>query len=361
MACRLSDPRVWSPADPDARYRLHLQLDDGRGGIEETAYDFAFRSFEARDQRFFFNGEDHFLRGINRHEDHPVHGPLYTPEAFDEEEVLLRDLHVDFVRPGHYPVDVRILQRLEEIGLLIVGEVPVYQLNTLQLMWPGLRKLAKEALEVMILRDYNRPGIVMWSISNEIHPWFLAASSFTRKLYKAAKALDPVRPVMMARVSGPFPLSILDLFDRACGKVDVVGINQYAGWYWGETGDATRLIKRVRGLHPKQTWMISEYGAGAELGEHLDQPPGEESTRDHSYTEEYQVYYHRQHLDQFYKLPYIRGIMPWVLADFLMEWNPKTGNPHPVNLTNLKGLVSRDRKRKAVFDVVAEYYRRDDF
>jgi hypothetical protein len=209
----------------------------------------------------------------------------------------------------------------------------------------------------MIARDYNRPCVVMWSVSNEIHPWFMAASSFVRDLRRTAKAYDPARPVMVARVTLPFPLTLLDVFDRVSGKVDAVGINQYVGWYFGKTHQAKRVISSVHARHPKQTYMISEYGADGLLGCHQAHPPGEEPTRDHSYTEEYQNYFHEQHLRQFEQMEFIRGVMPWVLSDFRMEWSPNTGKPHPIRLMNLKGLVSYAREPKALFKLISDHYR----
>ena len=49
--------------------------------------------------------------------------------------------------------------------------------------------------------------------------------------------------------------------------------------------------------------------------------------------------------------------MPWVLSDFRMEWTPATGDPHPVRLTNLKGLTNGYRQPKEAFDVVKQFYR----
>lgn len=348
----------WSPDTPDHRYRLYVELTSPTGRAHRVGYDFAFRRFEARDKRFFLNGNDCFLRGINRHEDHPEAGPIFQEDIIAEEIDLIDELDANFVRSGHYPNDVRVLKALEEAGMMIVEEIPVYQLDSLQLASERLRRYAAEALEGMIIRDYNRPGVVMWSIANEIHSWFPVATRFVRRLYDRVKQLDPDRPVMMARVTWPFPGTILDRFDYACGVVDVVGINQYLGWYFGDTYEAKDRIESIHDLHPEKTWFISEYGAGALRGRHTPDPPTEEPRRHHSYSEEFQAFYHREHLTQFDELPFIRGVMPWVLSDFRMEWTPSTGDPHPVRLTNLKGLTNDRRAPKEAFRVVRDFYSR---
>ena len=107
--------------------------------------------------------------------------------------------------------------------------------------------------------------------------------------------------------------------------------------------------------------MLSEFGAGAVAGHHLDPGTvGPESNHNHSYSEEYQTWLLEAHLDAAHEAG-IDGTMPWVLADFHMEWNPSTGDPHPVAWTNLKGLCTHDRTPKESYDAVQAYYQDPDF
>ncbi|PIU64987.1 MAG: hypothetical protein COS84_07550 [Armatimonadetes bacterium CG07_land_8_20_14_0_80_40_9] len=347
-------PQLWSPRHPEHLYRFHLRLTNVKGKAETVAYDFAFRSFEAKDGCFYLNGKDTFLKGVNRHEDHPEYGPVYNETVMKKDIALLGKLQVNFTRPGHYPNDVRVLKALEKEGIMLAEEIPVYQLNGRQMANSVLIERAQHALQLMIVRDYNRPGIVIWSVANEIHNWERAAPKFIQILYDTAKLLDPSRPVMVAALTIPF----LSRMDISSGKVDVIGINEYFGWYVGKTTEAMDYLKKIQSRFPDKTLIISEYGAGALLGRHIKKEPGEEPVNNHSYSEEFQVFFHRQHLQQFAQLPFIRGVMPWVLADFRMQWTPHTGKPHPVKLMNLKGLLSDKRIPKAVFNLIAETYQR---
>ena len=345
------EPRPWSPETPDARYRLRVRVTDGGGG-ETVAYDFALKTFVAESGRFLLNGTDRFLRGINRHEDHPEHGSVFDEEVVARDVELIDRMGADFCRPGHYPNDVRVLRALEAAGVMLAEEIPVYQLDDRQLADPVLVDRATRALERLITRDANRPGVVMWSISNEIWAWSAAAPAFLQALYDTAKALDPARPVMIATVTAPF----LSELDRSSGVVDVIGLNEYFGWYYGTTAEVGTHLDTVHALFPDRTWFISEYGAGALHGRHQDEPPGEEDVLDHSYSEEYQRWFHEQHLAAFAERDFVRGVMPWVFSDFRMQWTPHTGDPHPADRTNLKGLVSAERVPKASYDLLSEWY-----
>lgn len=342
-------PPIWSPETPENVFTLAVKV--SRAGHAATdCYTFAFKTFTAERGRFLLNGRDRFLRGMNRHEEHPATGPVFDAGLLASDVKLLTQLHVDFLRPGHYPNDVRTLQAFEQAGIMLAEEVPVYQLDDEQLGDAVLAAQAARAVQTMILRDFNRPGVVMWSLANEIHNWVPNAPAFIQALRDAAKALDP-RPVMVAAVTIP-PLTTKDI---SSGIADVVGVNEYWGWYVGRTDDASEYLETVHALFPERTFLISEYGADALYGRRLDGAPAEESVAGHSYSEDFQVYFHERHLDQFERLAFVRGVMPWVFADFRYQWTPTTGD-HPIAGRNLKGLVDFDRRPKAAFRILAERY-----
>ncbi|MCA9694420.1 MAG: hypothetical protein KC636_32890 [Myxococcales bacterium] len=351
LTAQLDAPARWSPEAPESVYRLQLRL-VADGQAETVAYDVAFREFTVDSGRLYLNDEDRFLRGINRHEDHPVHGPVFRDDVMARDLELITALGADFCRPGHYPNDVRVLQALERAGVMIAEEVPIYQLDDLHMKDPDVVDLSRRALTRMILRDFNRPGVVMWSVANELLSWVGPAAGFTAGLVDLAHALDPDRPVMVAAITAP-PLSDND---KASGYADVIGVNHYWGWYIGETGDAGPHLDEVHERFPMHAIFVSEYGAGALLGTTLDGAPAEEPTGDHSYSEEWQAWFHERHLEQIAAREFVRGAMPWVLADFRMQWTPTTGKPHPLELTNLKGLVSQERLEKQAFGRVADRY-----
>jgi beta-glucuronidase len=346
-------PQMWDPEHPDQTYRMNVTIEQD-GVVETVSVDFAFRTVEATAGRLLLNGVDRFLHGINRHEDLPDKGPVFDADVMAADVAAMKDLGVDFARTAHYPNDVRTLRALEAAGILLAEEIPVYQFDNEQLADPVLLDKASRALRRMIHRDINRPAIGLWSIANEVWTFADTAPAFLRALRSVAREVDPDRPVMAAMLSAP-ALSYSEV-DLGPAEVDVIGINEYYGWYFNQTSELGDLLDAAHARFPDKTLIVSEYGCDALRARHGYGAPGEEPVDDHSYSEEYQAWFHRQHMRQMSDRDFIRGVAPWVLADFRMQWSPATGKPHPVLKTNLKGLMDAWRHPKAAYDVVKAAY-----
>lgn len=350
--------QTWSPKTPDMVYVLELKVEIPGLDYETVAYDFGFRDFSAGDGRFSLNGEDVYLHGLNRHEDHPELGPVFDEVVTGGDLTKMVEVNANFVRPGHYPNDVRTLQLMESAGLMLAEEIPVYQLDGDQQADPVLLNLAVQALKRMIIRDSNRPSIVMWSVQNEIWTFVEQSEAFVSTLADTARALDPTRPVMAAIVTIPV-ISFSDI-DVGVRPVDVVGINEYYGWYDSTTSELSAYLDRAHEAYPDKTFFLSEYGCGARHGRRELQAMHEESINNHSYSEDFQWWFHMKHLSSAQERDWIRGVMPWVFADFRMQWNPSTGAPHPADRTNLKGIFDGNRKPKPIFELYRQAYGASD-
>lgn len=358
----LPDAGAWSPETPDAVYRLNARVRDWHDPMtgmperppEDVGIDFAFKRFQATGERFVLNGQDRYLRGINRHEDHPKHGPVFDAATITNDVAAMHALGVNFCRPAHYPNDTRTLRALEAAGILLAEEVPVYQWDGKQLATPVLVDRADRALRRMIVRDVNRPAVAMWSIANEVWSFVPEAVPFFDRLAATAHAMDPDRPVMAALLAAPV-VSFSDA-DAAPEAVDVIGVNEYLGWYTGTVDELGDTLDAVRARYPGKTIFLSEFGAGALRGRHQFEWPAAETIDNHSYTEEFQARFLESHLVAAGERPFVRGTMPWLLADFRMQWTPTTGKPHPVPGYNLKGVLDAWRQPKLAYNALREAY-----
>ncbi|MCB9479673.1 MAG: hypothetical protein H6683_08315 [Deltaproteobacteria bacterium] len=335
--------RRWSREAPENQYQLALigSLDDG----DAFSVEFGYRTFEVSGTDLHLNGEKDFWRGINRHSDYPEVGPTETPESIEREVELMKELHVNHTRPGHYPVDPRLLDALADAGITVVEETPVYQWYFGQMKDEALLDLATTQLAEVIERDKNNPAILAWSVGNEFANFWPSSAVLVQTMHDVAKYYDPDRATMAVLAES---VCIVPL-DFAGAIVDIIGQNQYNGWYRGSLDEIDECMDTMHRLNPDKPMIASEFGAGALYGRHLpdDVEPGPElDYHDHSYTEEFQAFFLDTHLDAILSNDYISGVMPWVLADFRMEWDPSTGNPHPADKTNLKGLVTHDRQNK---------------
>jgi len=343
-------PARWSREHPENCYTLTVEETAGGDGATVR---FGHRTFALDGDAMFLNGERDYWWGINRHSDYPDNGSVETPATIAREISIIEDLNANHVRPGHYPVDPRILDGLRDAGVTILEEVPVYQLAIGQLADPDLIATGAHQLGEMIERDKNNPAILAWSVGNEYWNFLPGAGTLTEALSAEARRLDPSRPVA-AVITIP---SCVVPIDFALEHVDIIGLNQYYGWYFGSLPDAGRCFDIIHRMYPDKPIVATEFGAGAVAGDHLEGDPGPEPLNDHSYTEEWQAWFLAEQFDMLLARDYLSGTMPWVMADFRMEWFPGTGNPHPAEDMNLKGLLSHDRAtRKLSFDTVAGIY-----
>ncbi len=352
---RIEGVRPWSPADPSNMFVLEVEV-KSTSGTETQSVETGFRKFEFRGSGAYLNGKRIFLRGINRHEDDPVTGAVQTEARIAEDLALLGGMNINFVRTSHYPDDPRWLDACDRAGILILGEIPLYQAG-----W-GVKSLraaeknrlylnAARVLAEMIERDSNHPSVIIWSIADETWTFFPGIRRLHKRLKRVAKLFDPERPVTFALVMVPY-FNISPLFDMTGSLADVIAVNQYFGWYFGESEEVGDLLDRAHKKWPDKPVLVTELGAGAVIGLEPGRsfPVGYGTTRD--FTEQYQAKHLKTQFEIILEKPYVVGVAPWVFADFRDDKRPN----NPVPNMNLKGIVNYRREKKASFEVVAETY-----
>jgi beta-glucuronidase len=292
------------------------------------------------------NGKPIFLRGITMHEEELGANPVraMTPAAA---RALLTEikqgLHGNFVRLAHYAHSEVTTRMADEMGLLVWSEVPVYW--RVAFANPATLENARTQLRENILRDRNRASIILWSVANET-PINEARNAFLRALVADVRALDDSRLVTAALLSGREG-KIQTITDPLVADLDVLAINTYNGWY---TPDPLASLPNLEWRSPATKPLIfSEFGADAQAGYH------DTVAAPHKFSEEYQAEYYRQTLAMAAKVPFLRGLSPWLLKDFR---SPRRQHPVFQQGWNRKGLISPTGQRKLAFDVLAEDYAR---
>ena len=125
-------------------------------------------------------------------------------------------------------------------------------------------------------------------------------------------------------------------------KLDVIGDNEYIGWYDGLPSKADHLVWKCAYDKPV---IISEFGAGALYGKH-----GDDLTR---WTEEYQANVYRHQVNMLRKVSFIKGMTPWILIDFR---SPRRVLPDIQDFWNRKGLISDRGEKKQAFYILQKFY-----
>ncbi|HYJ46443.1 MAG TPA: glycoside hydrolase family 2 TIM barrel-domain containing protein [Pyrinomonadaceae bacterium] len=326
---------LWSPENPKL-YQTKLSAD-----ADSVTDRIGFRSIETRGTDILLNGKPIFLRGICIHEEAPLRGG----RAFSDTDarILLgwaKELGANFVRLAHYPHNEQMTRLADELGIMVWSEIPVYW----TILWdnPETFENARNQLGEMITRDRNKASVILWSVANET-PVGEARNRFLKGLVDHARSLDPTR-LLTAANERHYADPNTQVVDDPLGEyLDVLGCNEYVGWYDGPPEKADHLTWKVMLNKPL---VISEFGGDAQFGRH-----GDKKAR---WTEEYQRDVYEHQIAMLRRIPGLRGMSPWILTDFR---SPRRPLPGIQDFFNRKGLISSRGDRKQAFYVLQSFYR----
>ena len=186
MAFSMGSIRRWEPDNP-VLYDLRTELLAEGKVVDTVITRVGFREAEFRKDGFYLNGKKIKLRGLCRSQAFPYVG-YAMPDSMQIEDanILKNELGVNAVRAANYPQSPAFLNRCDELGLLVVCEIPGSR-------YIGNIKWKNQELQntkEMILQNRNHPSIVLWSIrvgeSEE-------DDDFNRRISGLVRKLDPDR------------------------------------------------------------------------------------------------------------------------------------------------------------------------
>ena len=324
----------WSPETPKL-YKVVIRA--GQDSIDELM---GFRTIEVRGTEILLNGKAIFLRGICIHAEAPYRtGRAYSDK--DAETLLgwVKELGGNFARLAHYPHAETMLRAADRMGVLVWSENPVYW--AVQFENPKVLAKAEQQLDEEINTSRNHAAIVLWSMANET-PNTPARTQFISTLASRARSLDATRLITAALlVRAHANTKIID--DPLGQALDVIGFNEYIGWYEGHPENADNMEWQISYQKPL---IVSEFGGDAKAGLH-----GNESER---WTEEYQANIYRHQLPMLNKIAQLRGMSPWLLMDFRSPNRPLAGIQDEFNR---KGLISDQGVKKKAFFILQNAYK----
>ncbi len=335
-----SDKRLqlWSPDHPKL-YKVEIESSAG-GSQDKIEDEIGFRSIAVRGHDILLNGAPIFLRGVSIHEEAPYRSGRAYSDA-DARTLLgwAKELGANFVRLAHYPHNEPMLRMADHMGLMVWSEIPVYW----SIAWdnPATLANAQNQLTDNITRDKNRASIVIWSVGNET-PVTDARTKFMQTLVKTARGLDSTR-LLAAALQVQHRDGTTRVIDDPLGRdLDVLGCNEYIGWYEGKPEDADKANWQSPYDKPL---IMSEFGGSARSGWH--------GNSDVRFTEEWQEDLYKHQTAMLDRIPFLRGTSPWILMDFR---SPRRLLPGVQDYYNRKGLVSDQGMKKKAFYVLKKWY-----
>jgi beta-galactosidase len=161
--------------------------------LDEDSRRVGFRTAKFTEQGFQLNGRMVKLRGLNRHQTYPyVGGAMPARVQRRDAQILKSVLKCNVVRTSHYPPSRHFLDACDELGLLVIEEIPGWQ-HVGDDAW---QVLAIDNVRLMIERDQSRPAIILWSVrineSRDFHDFYVKTNAL-------AHQLDPTRQTIGVR------------------------------------------------------------------------------------------------------------------------------------------------------------------
>ncbi|KAK7993030.1 Beta-galactosidase [Apiospora saccharicola] len=222
----IKNPHKWTAETPYL-YTLVLSAKD-----VHVAHKVGFRRAELIDGVFCVNGNPVKIRGVNRHEHHPVSGRAVPYEFLRRDLHLMKFYNINAVRTSHYPNDPRLYELADELGFWVmdeadlechgfgeVGDDPASFTSDN----PDWKEAYVDRARQMVMRDRNHACIIMWSLGNEA---FYGRNH--QAMYDEIKKLDSTR---LVHYEQDYDAKTADIYSRMYTSVDdMIKYGEEEGW-----------------------------------------------------------------------------------------------------------------------------------
>jgi len=179
--------KLWDLTHPNL-YSVHVRLLRGTQLLDQDKRTLGFREAQFTGHGFELNGKVIKLRGLDRHQTFPFVGQAMPgrPQRSDA-RILRHKLKCNIVRTSHYPQSRHFLDACDEMGLLVLEEIPGWQ----HIGDESWKQISIDNVSRMIRRDWNHPSIILWGVrineSRDDHDFYTRTNALAHRL-------DPSRP-----------------------------------------------------------------------------------------------------------------------------------------------------------------------
>jgi len=333
----IASPHLWDGVADPYLYQTFTEIYADTNLTDVVSQSLGFRWFNVDPTNgFFLNGRHYDLHGVSMHQDWLDRGWAIGGPERAANFALLKEIGATALRLSHYQHDEETYRLADRNGIILWSEIPLINYITES---PAFYASARQQMTEMIRQKYNHPAIVCWGLFNEIT---LSSGPVTTNLVSQLAQLvaqeDSTRPSTAAANSSDN--------DPTTTYSQLLAFNKYFGWYNGAVGDFGPWADNIHANYPDRCIGVSEYGAGANIYQHGENPVTEPANAGPYHPEEYQNLYHESHWLQMKARPYLWCKFIWNLFDFAADGRSEGG----ITGRNDKGLITYDRQiRKDAF------------
>ena len=189
LESKLSDIKLWDIDNPNLYLLKTIYREDDIYEKYETK--FGFRKAIFKNDGFYLNDKKRKIIGVNRHQSYPYIGYAATKSLqIDDADIIKYQIGVDVVRTSHYMQDENFLNRCDEIGLLVIDEIPGWQNINDDKIWKDMHF---KNVEMMAKTAFNHPSVISHGVrideSKDDYSLYLKSNQIAHDIDKARQTL----------------------------------------------------------------------------------------------------------------------------------------------------------------------------
>jgi hypothetical protein len=246
LSLTITNPGLWSVEHPNL-YTAGIEIMDAGKQTDHQSVTFGIRTLHfSAAEGFKLNGIPMLLKGGCIHHDNGLLGAASIDRAEERKVELLKANGYNAVRCAHNPPSEAFLDACDRLGLLVIDEAFDQWIKPKN---PDdyhrfFEEWSERDIASMVLRDRNHPGIIAWSIGNEIRERADEQGvEIARQLKSYVRQHDDTRPVTAA---------VNDFWDnphykwgqsaKAFEPLDIAGYNYM---WWEYENDIAQYPERI--------------------------------------------------------------------------------------------------------------------
>lgn len=166
----INNPKLWSAEKPHL-YPFSIDLKTSRE-TEHFDYHVGVKRVEVVGEVFKINGKNVKLRGVNRHDHHPVTGRYVDDATYEQDIALMKQANINFLRTSHYPDREYLYELCDKWGIYVMDEANQEShgygyANRVMGEDPAWKDAHVDRAVSLVQRDKNHPCVIFWSLGNE--------------------------------------------------------------------------------------------------------------------------------------------------------------------------------------------------
>lgn len=198
LTLHIPDGKIWSAENPYL-YQCNVRLIKNDIVSDEETVAFGLRTIDWNPKGLFINGKETLLRGACVHHDNGILGACCFRDAEYRRVRIMKEAGFNAIRSAHNPMSKAMLDACDELGMYVMDETfDQWLIHKTSYDYAGedFQKHWKEDTQAMVLKDYNHPSVIMYSIGNEISELGIKeGQQYAREISAYIKKMDSKRAV----------------------------------------------------------------------------------------------------------------------------------------------------------------------